>query len=116
MSDDLWGPIDPEKWREVGHTHGRLASEPDVVTGHAVFFAETGPNRVPHVVHRMLLPIPAILHDTTSGQSLPVIVIQAEQGPNGVNVGYRPMSGGNGICLLDELELLPDIDVRFRTL
>ena len=35
--DDLWGPIDIERWRELPHLSGKLASEADVAAGRAVF-------------------------------------------------------------------------------
>ncbi len=41
-----------------------------------------------------------------SGERQPVVVVQAEHGPSGVILGVRPLSGGNGICMLEEVELL----------
>lgn len=55
------------------------------------------------------VPRPAILIE--SGQ--PVIAIQAEEVNGKVAIGYWPVSGGNGLCMLDELELLDAIDDRF---
>jgi hypothetical protein len=47
-----------------------------------------------------------LLHEDGS-KVVPVILIQAEIRDDGkVLVGYRPLSGGNGICMLDEVDLL----------
>jgi hypothetical protein len=44
-----------------------------------------------------------------------VILIQAESRDDGkVLVGYRPLTGGNGICTLDEVDLLDGPDEMFR--
>lgn len=41
--------------------------------------------------------------------AIPVAVIQAEtQDGAKVLIGYRPLSGGNGICTLDEIQLVRD--------
>ena len=115
MSEDIWDAIDPQCWRRVPHLSGRTATESDVKAGVAVFFSPIGPKYIANTVHEMDLPALAILHDDGAGKSVPVILIQAERGPNGVMVGYRPLSGGNGICLLKEVEILHDLDSRFTT-
>jgi hypothetical protein len=48
------------------------------------------------------------------GSSL-VILIQAESRSDGeVFIGYRPLSGGIGICVLGEVDLLDGPDETFR--
>jgi len=43
------------------------------------------------------------------GSAVPVLVIQAEtQDGSKVLIGYGPLSGGNGICTFDEVQLLSD--------
>jgi hypothetical protein len=54
----------------------------------------------------MELPCCAIQH-LDSGEALPVIVIQAERIPAGIMLGVRLLAGGNGVCMLSEVELLP---------
>jgi hypothetical protein len=94
MSIDLWGPT-------------------DVKAGIAVFYSPTGPQFIPNEPYFTELPAPAILREGGAGEPTPVILIQAEQGPNGVIVGYRHLGGGNGLCTLEELEILPNRDSRF---
>jgi len=58
-----------------------------------------------------------VLHDENGGTT-PVIVIQVEESDNRsgsvkVFAGYRPLTGGNGICMLHQLELLDHPDHRF---
>ena len=111
MSADLWGPINLGAWRETAFVAGRLANEDDVRAGRAVYFVETGEDRIPNDLYEMSLPAPAILHEEVG--DVPVIVIQAEMGPNGVMLGYRPLDGGNGVCLLEEVDILAEPDSRF---
>jgi hypothetical protein len=58
------------------------------------------------------------LHE--DGESdVPVIVVQAEVGNNGgaqMIAGYRPLTGGNGICMVYQLEFLSEPDHRFDNL
>ena len=113
MAADLWGPINLRHWRDTPHVAGRLATEADALAGRAVYFAEVGEERLPNTVYEMSLPAAAMLREE-SGE-VPVIIIQAEMGPNGVLIGYRPLDGGNGICVLDDIVLLERPDSRFVT-
>jgi len=115
MSDNLWGPIDIRSWRAVAHITGRVATEADVRAGSAAFFTPVGPQYISNTPHSMPLPAPAIVRADDQPRPIPVIIIQAEQGPNGVLIGYRPLKGGNGVCSLSEVELLGENDPRFRT-
>jgi hypothetical protein len=114
MREDLWGPIDPDRWRETPHLAGSTATELDVKAGRAVFYSPTGPSNIENTVHAMQLPAPALLHESDQTTPAAVVVIQAECGPRGVIAGYRPLAGGNGACLLEELEFIPESDPRFR--
>ena len=50
-----------------------------------------------------------------AGQEIPIVAIQAESHlPEQVLIGYRPLSGGNGICTLDEVDFLDDLAVSMR--
>jgi hypothetical protein len=113
MSVELWGPVDVREWRKVPHVAGRLATESDVKIGRAVFYSPVGPQYAANRPHVMPLPLPAILRTPEDPIPVPVIVIQAEQGPQAVLAGYRPITGGNGVCTLEELELLDEPDSRF---
>ena len=98
--DSLWGPIDESAWASTLHVAGRAATEDDVSEGRAVFYIPGGadPAELP-------VPICAIQH-LESGERIRVVVVQAEHGPSGIILGVRPLSGGNGVCMLDEVELL----------
>ncbi len=112
MSNELWGPIDIRAWRAVPHIVGRVATEADVRAGSAAFFTPVGPQDISNTPHHMSLPALALLRTDDGPRSIPVIIIQAEEGPRGVIVGYRSLEGGNGVCLLSELDLLAENDPR----
>jgi hypothetical protein len=75
-----------------------------------VFSVPVGDEYEPSVPVPMSLPRPAVLKET--GQ--PVFVIQAEQIAGKVAIGYRPLGGGNGLCMLEEVEFLEEPDERFQ--
>jgi hypothetical protein len=105
--DNLWGEIQITAWRDTPCTRGRIAREDDVREGRAVFYVD-GPSQTAEVP----LPHCAVLHEE-GGKTVPVILIQAESRSDGeVFVGYRPLSGGNGICLLGDVDLLDGPDDR----
>ena len=100
---ELWGRLNPEAWGETPCVSGRVADEEDVKSGRAVFFVK-GNSRV--LAADIPLPCCALLNEE-GATLLPVIILQAERCDDGlVLVGYRPIAGGNGICTLNELELL----------
>jgi len=109
MPDPLWGPIDLTHWRDTPCISGRVAVEADVNAGRAVFFL-AGAAAKPHPLD---LPCCALLA-RGSGPHQPVIVIQAESTDRGIFAGYRALTGGNGVCDLDELALLPGPDASFE--
>jgi hypothetical protein len=101
--DDIWGAVDPIHWRSTPCVQGRPATEEDVCEGRAVFYVDG-----PSTAIAMPLPHCAYFQDE-GGSAVPVVVIQAEtQDGTKVLIGYRPLSGGNGICTFDEIQLLRD--------
>jgi hypothetical protein len=97
---ELWGPIDASEWRTVPAISGRVATHADVESGFAAFYIE-GPSSS----HPIQLPCCAI-QKSEDGSRLKVIAIQAEACPE-IFVGVRYLDGGNGVCTLAELDLLP---------
>lgn len=96
-----WGEIKLEIWQNTPFTAGRVANEDDVREGRAVFYVD-GPSEAA----TLSLPRCALLREN-GGHARPVVVIQAEVRFDGkIFVGYRPLAGGNGVCTLDELDLL----------
>ena len=98
---ELWGPISKGEWRNVPCIVGRPATEADVRAGAAVFYVQGDSEAA-----EMSLPCCAIQYHE-DGSEEHVVVIQAEIAPYGVNLGVRPLSGGNGICTKEEVRLLP---------
>ena len=97
---ELWGPIDRVKWRETPCVVGRCATESDVASGSAVFHVPSG-----SVAVNIEIPCCAF-QAFDDGYEVPVVVIQAEAIPTGTALGVRPLSGGNGVCLLSEVRIL----------
>ncbi|PPT92599.1 hypothetical protein XarbCFBP7409_21050 [Xanthomonas arboricola pv. guizotiae] len=54
----------------------------------------------------MALPCCAI-QSLEDGSEQPVVIVQAELAAHGTILGVRPLSGGNGICMVTEVRLLP---------
>jgi hypothetical protein len=113
---NLWGPITTNSWYTTPSIRGRVATEGDVKDGRAVFFLGLSGGQESRPFD-LALPCCAILHGENEAD-LPVIVIQAETSINTINqaktfAGYRLLGGGNGICLLHELDLLSEPDARF---
>ena len=108
------GPIAMSTWRETPCVRGRAATEDDAKAGRAAFYLALSEGQESRPID-LDLPRCAILHDENEGD-LPVIVIQAEEGDNGtvqLIAGYRPLPGGIGICMLNQLEFLSEPDHRF---
>jgi hypothetical protein len=98
---DLWGPISAREWRNTPCVVGRPATEADVASGSAVFLVQGGSAAAP-----MRLPCCAI-QSLEDGSKKQVVVIQAELANHDTILGVRPLSGGNGICTIAEVRLLP---------
>jgi hypothetical protein len=112
--DDVLGPIAMANWRKTPCVRGRVATEDDASAGRAAFYLDLSDGQESRPVD-LDLPRCAILHEEGEGD-LPVIVIQAEEGYNGtvqLIAGYRPLTGGIGICMLNQLKFLSEPDHRF---
>jgi hypothetical protein len=99
---DPWGPFDLQSWHDLPHVAGRPGTEADVRAGRAVFYLAGGAARA--TPHEMPLPVCAVHHEET-GESHPVVIIQAERSEDRVIVGFRYPQGGNGVATLAEVEL-----------
>ena len=92
-------------WPELpttGFITGRTATIDDVKAGQAAFSAQGGNEGTLQIV----IPQYAIWIDE-SGTGYPVVVIQAERGPNGLQiVGLLNSDGSHSLATLAELELL----------
>jgi hypothetical protein len=100
---DLWGPVDINKWNETPYLGHRTATEDDVMKGTATFYLS---GTVDHKTIDIDLPSLALLTDNETGDKIEVVVIQAEQADGRRLIGYRPLDGGNGVCELDELTFI----------
>jgi hypothetical protein len=109
MNETPWGPVDIAAWRDLSVIAGKVATKQDVENANAVFFIPVGVEYAPTSEHPFSLPFPAIVNE--SGE--PVFAVQCEQLDSDVFVGSRKISGGNGMCMLNQLEMLSDIDGRF---
>jgi len=111
MDDPLWGRVDVAQWQQTPCLRGRLGVEQDVKDGRAVFYlGNAGEIGAVHV--DIGLPHCAIVH--VEGKEVPAVVIQSERADHKHYIGYRPISGGNGLCILSEVELLSEPDARFH--
>jgi hypothetical protein len=108
---DLWDKIDVEHWQETPCLRDRIAVEQDVKDGHAVFYLGNAEEIGARYVD-IGLPHCAIVH--ADGAEIPAVVIQSERAEDKHYIGYRPITGGNGLCVLSEVELVSEPDARFH--
>ena len=112
MADFEWGPVDRNQWRSVPHISGVIATEADVRAGRAVFFLGNA-DEVPASAGQVQLPALALWHDPDLGNTVrAVVVIQVEIGQQEL-AGIRFLEGGNGVCLLGELEIVGEDEPRW---
>ena|ERR1700730_3893159 len=111
MDDSLWGKVELERWQNTPCLRGRVAHEQDVKDGRAVFCLGNA-EEIGAIHVDIGLPHCAIV--SADGEKVPAIVIQSERADEKHYIGYRPISGGNGICVLSEVELLTEPDSRFH--
>jgi hypothetical protein len=98
-----------KSWMSTPCVSGRIASETDVKEGRAAFYIEGERSTLKPIA--LSLPACAILREEK--KVTPVILIQAEQTPKSKTIGFRFLGGGNGVCTLEELEILMAPDERF---
>lgn len=98
---DPWGPISPNDWQNTPRVIGRPATEADVAPGFAVFYTQGD-----SAAASMRLPCYTI-QSLEDGSKQPVVVIQAEFTNQDAVLGIRLLAGGNGICTIAEVQLLP---------
>jgi hypothetical protein len=106
---ELWNAIDIDQWEATPHVRGRVAVEQDVQDGRAVFYLADA-NEIGAVYVDIQLPRCAILVESGT----PVILIQSERVQQKHLVGFRPISGSNGVGLITDFELLEEPDDRFE--
>lgn len=109
--DDLWGPVDLSRWREVPHMSRDVATESDVRAGRATFYLGNL-DEVPAWPADATIPALVLWRDTDSGAVIPAVLIQAEQSAIQCTAGIRFLAGGNGVTLLEELEFVDEDDPR----
>jgi hypothetical protein len=109
-SDTIWGPLDMNQWDTVPAISGRLASELDTKEGRAAFYLE---NSKEIGAQPMPMPLPRCAILQKEEGPVPVVIIQAEIADNKSYIGYRTVTGGNGICTIEEVMFLPGPDARF---
>lgn len=106
---DLWTPIVLKNWNQTPAINNRVANENDVKEGRAVYYIEGDYEN--HKPFKINLPKLANLTDSDTKQKELVVVIQIEETPKGIVVGYRNFNGGNGAGLMSEFEILNDEEV-----
>ena len=90
----------------TGFVSGRAATKAEFESGTALFYLEAGgrPVGLPIAVD---IPQYAFLKDDTSGELVPVILLQAESNGVSLIVGCREVNGGGiRVAALREIELL----------
>jgi hypothetical protein len=104
-SDDLWGPIKLDDWEKVLFIKDRIATEEDVKSGRAVFYVK---NDEVNEYHQPIdIEIPSLAyHVDETGERKMVVMIQTETTGEQELAGIRFFEGGNGVCMLDELEFI----------
>ena len=109
---NLWGSIGLCAWRRTPCLRGAIADEADVKAGRAVFYFGN-PEEID--ARPETLELPALGIETMDdGSEMPVVVIQAERTFDRCMLGVRYLTGGNGICLLGDVEVVDESDPRLR--
>jgi len=104
MNENLWKPISLKNWKQTPAINERNANEEDVKNGIAVYYIEG--NFDEHKPYKIQLPKLAYLTDFETKEKELVVIIQIEETPKGIVVGYRNLTGGNGAGLMNEFEIL----------
>ena len=111
MDNSLWGRVDVEHWQQTPCLRDRIAVEQDVKDGRAVFYlgnaSEIG------AVH-VDIGLPRCAAVRADAKEIPAVLIQSERADDKHYIGYRPITGGNGVCVFSEVELQSEPDARFH--
>ena len=102
MSEELWGPISVNDFSKIPHISNRIAIEKDVQEGRAVFYVNDSADHFPI---DMKIPVLAYQVDGETGVRTLAVIIQAERVEDEKIIGLRYLDGGNGVCMLSELEI-----------
>ncbi|WP_162052214.1 hypothetical protein [Pontibacter pamirensis] len=103
---DVWSSINMEEWRKTPCLKERIATEEDVEAGRAVFFIESEGTDIQHAPLDIGAPSLAYHIDQDTSEKTLVVVIQGEQVDEQEVAGVRYLDGGNGLCMLQELEFI----------
>ena len=106
MTDNKFGPIELNNWKEVPFTKGKIATQEDIDLGKAVFRLDSKGEM--HTPLEIEIPSLAYYVDQETKEKTKVVVIQGEQVGEQKIVGIRYLNGGDGACLLFELEFIPE--------
>ena len=106
MSENKFGPIELKDWKKVPFTKSRLATKEDIDLGKAIFQIEGKSQE--HIPLEIEIPSLAYHIDQDTNEKTKVVVIQAEQVGTEKVVGIRYLNGGDGVCLLFELEFISE--------
>ncbi len=102
----LWGPLELVDWHKTPHIKNDIATEQDVKDGRAVFYIDKGKD---HKILDIKIPSVAYQIDNKTKARTLVIVIQGEKVGKEEIVGIRYLDGGNGVCMLSELDFTEDL-------
>ena len=109
-SENNWPEFDIRNWKDIPIISRRIATEEEARKGIAVFcLKNTGEE---HKFFEIELPKMAYLIDEETNEKELIVAIQAEESKHGIVIGYRNPKGGNGACLLNELDFLNDIEIE----
>jgi hypothetical protein len=104
MTENKFDPIELNDWKKVPFTKGRLATKKDIDLGKAIFQIEG--NGEEHIPLEIEIPSLAYHIDQETNEKTKVVVIQGEQVGTKKVIGIRYLNGGDGVCLLFELEFI----------
>ncbi|MBL7975151.1 MAG: hypothetical protein JNJ85_09580 [Candidatus Kapabacteria bacterium] len=104
-----WSVINIKEWEKTPVISDRIATKEDVKKGIAVFYIPS--DGIEHSTYTLQLPKLAFIINTDEGEDKLVVVIQIENVQSSTIVGYRGLVGGNGVCMLNELRFLSDVEI-----
>lgn len=108
---DLWGAVDVARWRDTPCLRGRVAEEQDVKDGRATFYLGNA-QEIGARFEDIGLPHCAIFTDEDR-RCYPVVIIQSERADPKHYIGYRFITGGNGVGVAPQFQLLDEPNELF---